>query len=209
MNLSSLPIFNFQMNRNQGSENNERVPRPTSQAVIDSINRVNVTDGRQCSICFEAMAENCMKLPCEHTFHEDCITQWLHRHSTCPMCRSPVSEDDEFEDSTTEQDTTQGINFVHRIQLQTILAPPTRKNIHFIFMFLNGFQIDTVWESSSLAYELLIFTKRFTNDGNVKIMFNMGQTQFSFSMLDTLNTLSVSLQELMIPNHCIMRVYLA
>lgn len=205
MNFSTLPIFNFHTSRTDRTHESSSRPRPTGQAVIDALERTTITDGRQCSICFEAMAENCVNLPCEHAFHEHCITRWLRRHSTCPMCRTPVTEDEDYEDSTADDST--GINFVHRIQLQTILAPPSRRNIHFIFMFLNGFQVDTCWDSSTKAYELLEFTKRLSHDNGIKIMYNIGQTQFNFSTSDAFSTLTVTLQEIMVPNHCIMRVY--
>ena len=27
------------------------------------------------------------KLPCNHCYHVECVTQWLNLHNTCPMCR--------------------------------------------------------------------------------------------------------------------------
>jgi hypothetical protein len=200
----SLPIFNFHTNRTDRAQESSSRPRPTSQAVIDGLERTNVTDGRQCSICFEPMAENCVNLPCEHAFHEHCITRWLHRHSTCPMCRTSVTEEEDYEDSTADDST--GINFVHRIQLQTILTPPSQRHIHFIFMFLNGFQVDTCWDSSTKAYELLEFTRRFSHDNGTKILYNIGQSQFNFSTSDAFSTLTATLHDIMVPNHCIMRV---
>lgn len=207
MNFSSLPIFNFHMNQRSDQDSSSEEVRPTDQSVIDDLEVVDVTDGRQCSICFEPMADDCLNLTCNHTFHRHCITRWLRRHSTCPNCRAPLMESEE--EQSERQETNRGINFIHRIHLQTILSPPTRKTIHFIFMTLNGLQVDTTWEGTTFAYELLIFAKRFVVGNNVKIMYNMGQTQFSFSTSDQFNTLYVSLNDMMIQNHCIMRVYIS
>ena len=48
----------------------------------------------QCSICFEKMHE-CITLPCNHSFHDKCITMWFKAQSsiinfTCPLCRKPI-----------------------------------------------------------------------------------------------------------------------
>lgn len=187
---------------------------PVDPTVIEELERIDVTDNSMCPVCFETMATGCINLPCTHTFHESCIVRWLTRHSTCPVCRATVgSEGTEAADPAdpAEGDTgrTASFNLIHRIHLHAILSSVnTRRTIHFIFMFMNGMQIDTEWDSSTLAYELLLFAKRFTIEQNVKIVFNMGQTQFAFSASDPFYTLCVSLQELMIPNHCIMRAYI-
>jgi hypothetical protein len=31
-----------------------------------------------------------VRLACRHVFCEKCITSWLDRHTTCPMCRKTV-----------------------------------------------------------------------------------------------------------------------
>ncbi|CAK4066906.1 unnamed protein product [Aphanomyces euteiches] len=42
-----------------------------------------------CSICLEDMQENesCVRLRCEHTFHMACVSEWLRRDVSCPLCR--------------------------------------------------------------------------------------------------------------------------
>ncbi|OMO67770.1 Zinc finger, RING-type [Corchorus capsularis] len=45
-----------------------------------------------CAICLEGFSGNsCFKMRCSHVFHGDCITKWLWRKRSCPMCRSRLS----------------------------------------------------------------------------------------------------------------------
>ncbi|KAI3455685.1 hypothetical protein Pfo_012348 [Paulownia fortunei] len=44
-------------------------------------------------LCQVTRGEKYKFLPnCNHGFHARCIDAWLQRHSTCPLCRSPVPE---------------------------------------------------------------------------------------------------------------------
>jgi hypothetical protein len=47
-----------------------------------------------CAICQEEMiaTTEALKLPCGHTFHEDCLTKWLGKQHTCPTCRAKLPE---------------------------------------------------------------------------------------------------------------------
>lgn len=52
-----------------------------------------------CSICLEDISsDECYSLNCDHRYHRDCITRWLHRNPTCPMCRTPVDADNRYVD---------------------------------------------------------------------------------------------------------------
>ncbi|KAG7381272.1 hypothetical protein PHYPSEUDO_006243 [Phytophthora pseudosyringae] len=52
-----------------------------------------VSSSECCSICLgewgdeECAGMNVVKLPCLHAFHEECLLEWLHGNTHCPMCR--------------------------------------------------------------------------------------------------------------------------
>lgn len=57
-----------------------------------------VQDGNteQCVICrveFED-GESLIALPCKHSYHPECINQWLQINKVCPMCSAEVSTSD-------------------------------------------------------------------------------------------------------------------
>ena len=45
-----------------------------------------------CSICLEGMmrGEKVSHLPCMHSFHHGCISPWLQRNFSCPLCKQRV-----------------------------------------------------------------------------------------------------------------------
>lgn len=51
----------------------------------------------QCCICLQPLHRACA-LPCGHTFHEDCIEQWLKSANECPLCRKKIRPDEERDD---------------------------------------------------------------------------------------------------------------
>ncbi|XP_012946175.1 E3 ubiquitin-protein ligase AMFR [Aplysia californica] len=44
-----------------------------------------------CAICWEKM-ESARKLPCGHLFHNSCLRSWLEQDTSCPTCRTALSE---------------------------------------------------------------------------------------------------------------------
>lgn len=48
----------------------------------------------QCTICQDYLhaysGTKLISLPCEHSFHRDCILPWLQERPTCPVCRTNV-----------------------------------------------------------------------------------------------------------------------
>ena len=49
-----------------------------------------------CAVCTEQyeVGEELQVLPCSHSFHKDCISPWLGRHSKyCPVCKAEVTRE--------------------------------------------------------------------------------------------------------------------
>ncbi|GFN91355.1 E3 ubiquitin-protein ligase amfr-like protein [Plakobranchus ocellatus] len=55
-----------------------------------------------CAICWERM-ESARKLPCGHLFHNSCLRSWLEQDTSCPTCRTTLSETNEREDPRPRQ----------------------------------------------------------------------------------------------------------
>jgi hypothetical protein len=71
-----------------------------------------------CSICLDEyeMGEQIRVLPCQHTFHSECIFPWLtERSPTCPLCKAMfeavhVDEDEEQQQQQQQQQQQSGSN---------------------------------------------------------------------------------------------------
>lgn len=72
-------------------------PAPLDAQVNASLPVRTVAAGEKlenCPICLETPTEGekVKVLPCFHTFHESCVTQWLQHSSKCPICNHVVGE---------------------------------------------------------------------------------------------------------------------
>mgnify|MGYP000125222486 CR=1 FL=1 len=61
--------------------------------IVDNNNNVFVDDDddeEQCTICFSSLetGDRVGVLPCQHTFHVDCLKDWLPRRNVCPLCQN-------------------------------------------------------------------------------------------------------------------------
>ncbi|KAF9272428.1 hypothetical protein BGZ68_002423, partial [Mortierella alpina] len=63
----------------------------------------------ECSVCKDEFTkeDTCLKLGCNHIFHDDCIKPWLKTNGSCPTCRfSLVSETTPAEERPEETPST-------------------------------------------------------------------------------------------------------
>ncbi|NXD28957.1 PJA2 ligase, partial [Spelaeornis formosus] len=67
---------------------------PATKETIDCLPQIIVTDDyygqdQCCTVCCSEYVEGeiITELPCHHFFHKPCVTLWLQRSGTCPVCR--------------------------------------------------------------------------------------------------------------------------
>ena len=85
----------FKIRSNSRNANTSSVIEIVKILIIKSPTKYFKNDNTEsCPICLELMEinenENVKELgslECEHTFHKDCIIEWLKVQTICPMCR--------------------------------------------------------------------------------------------------------------------------
>lgn len=89
---------------------------PASEEAVQALERVKVTADSvhdsepKCPICmsYYVLDDGLIKMPCQHVFHDDCLTQWLNLNNTCPICRLELPTNDlEQDGQPREQAQTQ------------------------------------------------------------------------------------------------------
>ncbi|GMK59239.1 hypothetical protein CspeluHIS016_0702540 [Cutaneotrichosporon spelunceum] len=71
-------------------------PLPASQDTIRGLERFTFDEKtlaespyKDCPVCMDdfMIGDAVIKIPCGHEFHPDCLTPWLERNGSCPVCR--------------------------------------------------------------------------------------------------------------------------
>ncbi|KAL7140473.1 hypothetical protein ABFS83_09G123100 [Erythranthe nasuta] len=74
-------------------------------------------DGLECAVCLSEVSEGekARLLPkCNHGFHLECIDMWFQSHSTCPLCRNPVANQNQSnscDESALDSESSEAPNF--------------------------------------------------------------------------------------------------
>lgn len=93
MDLDSRIIEEFLRN-----DPNRHGPPPASAESVNKLKETKFCEesshSKECTICQEDYKkdETILHLPCEHNFHKACVTEWLSRHNSCPVCRKPLDQ---------------------------------------------------------------------------------------------------------------------
>lgn len=102
-NFINPEFFNNNPNNTQQADNKNVIP-PASEKVLRSLPTVTVTaddlqeeTNKECLICLDPhiLGSKACKLPCGHLYHHECVTDWLKRHCTCPVCHFEFETSDE------------------------------------------------------------------------------------------------------------------
>lgn len=67
---------------------------------IIKITQKEVENNMECAVCKDlfSIGQEALGLPCQHTYHPECINPWLKDHNTCPVCRYELpTTDQEYE----------------------------------------------------------------------------------------------------------------
>jgi ElaB/YqjD/DUF883 family membrane-anchored ribosome-binding protein len=61
----------------------------STSSVSSAVKEIKKTlEKLDCSICLEKISDSIVITKCEHVFHEKCLTTWLDKYLTCPLCRT-------------------------------------------------------------------------------------------------------------------------
>ena len=91
-------IFQLLLDRHSGNP-------PASKKEVEKLKRVKISDKilkdfgfeNSCPVCKEEfnIGEECILMPCQHHFHNECLMPWLKERNSCPICRFELPTDDE------------------------------------------------------------------------------------------------------------------
>jgi hypothetical protein len=99
------------------------------------VTQAQVSDNACCSICIDdfELGEVCMQLPCFHSFHPECVSEWFAAHYHCPNCRHEVKTDDavyerEKEKTKQKENRERGM---HKYSIRNVKAAMSAKGVDF------------------------------------------------------------------------------
>ncbi|RCH87501.1 hypothetical protein CU097_008551 [Rhizopus azygosporus] len=74
----------------------ERVRKGASESDLAALRKRMPNDTEStadCTICTEQFQQKELtELPCYHTYHSECILQWLELNASCPICRRSIRD---------------------------------------------------------------------------------------------------------------------
>lgn len=78
---------------------------PAAKNAIEKLEKCKISEKimkefgveNSCAVCKDEfiIGEECLLMPCNHHFHENCLLPWLKERNSCPVCRYELPTDDE------------------------------------------------------------------------------------------------------------------
>lgn len=88
-------VEHLQQNRNgaAGASSHE-IDSCTAEWVVDDVTKLP-EELRSCCVCLEDVCsqQRVRTLPCLHTFHAECVEEWLQKKKVCPLCQFPITSE--------------------------------------------------------------------------------------------------------------------
>ena len=58
----------------------------------ENLSREEKNHNKSCIICFEEYMDESVvsKLECKHIFHTKCLSTWIEKNQSCPLCRFKI-----------------------------------------------------------------------------------------------------------------------
>jgi hypothetical protein len=79
--------------------NRDSISRKDISIIVDSKSYTSTLHSKYntCTICTEDFVDNdkVSQLLCNHIFHHSCIQEWCHYKYNCPVCRTPIKENND------------------------------------------------------------------------------------------------------------------
>jgi hypothetical protein len=97
--ITPIEVINDINDESSELSNSNDVSVATPIEISNDVNEESrsVTDSLECSICLESLngdESSIITTPCDHTFHADCLNEWVGHKPSCPICRSVLSSGD-------------------------------------------------------------------------------------------------------------------
>ena len=89
------------LQQNRNGANLREVEQYTAEWHVDDVSKLP-EELRSCCVCLEdvCQGQRVRTLPCLHTFHADCVEEWLKNKKTCPLCQFSIDSNEDFAGSS-------------------------------------------------------------------------------------------------------------
>eukprot|EP01080_Neovahlkampfia_damariscottae_P011433 gene11433-4600_t len=122
-----------------------------------SLSEEYLTFDESCAFCLEEKITNpAIVLPCFHSFCVDCVSVWLNRSKTCPLCKCLIKS---LIYNIHSKNDYQIINYSSSDELSTIPNHPQRIKVYF-----DDFQVKEEPEIHNIK-----FSKEFYNKNKINL----------------------------------------
>jgi hypothetical protein len=118
-----------------------------------------------CAICLESDSESKLNftLPCNHSFHLNCIKQWLDHKGNCPLCREYIKTKFKVNLFWYLKKTFFAKIFHDQIAIanrKRIIIHIKFSNIKYIYLKKNKIKFSIIDENQKLSYKSLYIEPR-------------------------------------------------